>query len=54
MSGGADHQEPVTDISAWTIEQLEAYTATQHGQELELIRVVAQSHAYTPATPRAR
>jgi len=34
------------NISTWTIERLEAYAATQHGQELERIRVVAQSHAY--------
>jgi hypothetical protein len=40
------------DISGWTIERLEAYTATQHGQELERIRVVAQAHAYRSEEPK--
>jgi hypothetical protein len=52
VSGEADHQEPVMNISAWTIERLEAHAATQHGQELERIRVVAQAHAYRSQEPK--
>jgi hypothetical protein len=46
VSGEADHQEPIMNISAWRIERLEAYAANQRGQELERIREVAQAHAY--------
>ena len=52
MSGEADHQEPVMNISAWPIERLEAYAATQHGQELERIREVAQAHAHRSKEPK--
>lgn len=52
MSGEAEHQEPVTNISAWTIERLEAHAATQHGQELERIREVAQAHAHRSQEPK--
>jgi hypothetical protein len=52
VSGEADHQQPVRDISTWTIERLEAYAATQHGQELERIREVAQGHAYQSDEPK--
>jgi hypothetical protein len=40
------------DISAWTVERLEAYAAAQHGQELERVRVVAQARAYRSQEPR--
>jgi len=49
---GEAHQEPIMNISAWTIERLEAYAATQHGQELERIREVAQAHAHRSREPK--
>lgn len=52
MSGEAEHPEPVMNLSAWTVECLEAHAAAQHGQELERIRVVAQGHAYRSQEPR--
>jgi hypothetical protein len=52
VSGEADQQEPILNISAWPIERLEAYAATQHGQELERIREVAQAHAYRSNEPK--
>jgi hypothetical protein len=53
VSGGADHQEPVMNISTWTIERLEAYAATQQrGQEPERIREVGQAHAHRSKEPK--
>lgn len=46
MSDDADQDQPIKDLSAWSIECLEASAAGQQGQHLEQIRVVAQSHAY--------
>ena len=40
------------DIGAWPVERLEASAATQHGRELEAIRVVAQMHAYGSDEPK--
>jgi hypothetical protein len=38
LSGEAKHPEPGMNISAWTVVRLEAYAASQDGQELERIR----------------
>ncbi|MEY2249225.1 hypothetical protein AB8A21_40980 [Streptomyces sp. BF23-18] len=46
MSNDADRDQPIQDLSTWTVDRLEAFTPTQQGHELERIRVVAQSHAY--------
>ncbi|WP_405812743.1 hypothetical protein OG241_00525 [Streptomyces sp. NBC_01390] len=46
MSNDTDRDKPIRDISTWTVDRLEAFTATQQSHELERIRVVAQSHAY--------
>ncbi|WP_405825321.1 hypothetical protein OG705_32995 [Streptomyces sp. NBC_00838] len=48
----ARHDRPIRDLSTWTVDRLEAFTTTQQGQELERIRVVAQSHAYRSDEPR--
>jgi hypothetical protein len=41
------------DVSSWSIESLESHLAgLQHGQELERIRIVAQSHVYGSAESR--
>ncbi|MFG2661650.1 hypothetical protein [Streptomyces sp. NPDC048425] len=47
------HDQPIRDLSTWTIDPLEAFAIAQQGQELELIRVVAQSHAYRSGEPHS-
>lgn len=47
-----ERAEPTRDLSTRPLEDLEAYAATQHGHELEQIRVVAQANAYRPDQPR--
>lgn len=51
MSDDTDRDQPVRDLSTWTIDHLEAFATAQQGQELERIRVVAQSHAYRSDEP---
>jgi hypothetical protein len=48
-----DHDQPIQDLSTWTIDRLEALATAQQGQELERIRVVAQSHAYRSGEPQS-
>lgn len=43
---------PIRALDSWTIERLEAFAATAHGEELEQIRVIAQSHVYQSDGPR--
>jgi hypothetical protein len=43
---------PIRDLDNWTIERLEAFAAAQNGEELEQVRVIAQSHAYRSDEPR--
>ncbi|WP_225850787.1 hypothetical protein [Streptomyces sp. HPF1205] len=52
MTNDEDRDRPVRDLSAWTVDRLEAFTSTQRGHELEHIRVVAQSHSYRSDEPR--
>ena len=52
MSNDADQDQPIRDLSAWTVDRLEAFMTTQQGHELERIRVVAQSHAYRSDEPQ--
>jgi hypothetical protein len=46
-----ERDEPNRDLSTWTIEDLEAHAGAQRGQEMERVRVVAQTHAYRPGEP---
>jgi hypothetical protein len=36
---------PIRNLDSWAIERLEAFAATQRGEELEQVRVIAESHA---------
>lgn len=47
-----DANRPVPDLSTWTFERLEAFSAVQSGQGLEAVRVIAQSNAYRSDRPR--
>lgn len=49
---GTARDEPIRDLSTWTIEDLEAQAVVQHGEELERVRVIAQAEAYRPGQPR--
>lgn len=47
MSDDADHNQPIPDLSTYTIDQLEFYLTTLDGnRELERVRVLAQLRAY--------
>ncbi|MGW5349749.1 hypothetical protein ACWERV_04405 [Streptomyces sp. NPDC004031] len=46
LSDDSEREQPPRELSAWTVDRLEALTATRQGRGLELIRTVAQSHAY--------
>ncbi|MGW4392557.1 hypothetical protein [Streptomyces sp. NPDC004685] len=48
-----EHDQPIRDLSTWTIDHLEAFATASQGQELERIRVVAQRHAYGSDEPRS-
>ncbi|MEU8662263.1 hypothetical protein [Actinoplanes philippinensis] len=52
MNEDADRGRPIEDLDSWTIEHLEAFAAAQDGEELEQVRVVAQSHVYWSDEPR--
>ena len=52
MSEDADRDASIRNLGSWTIERLEAFAAAQHGEELELVRWIAQSHAYRSDEPR--
>ncbi|SEL25913.1 hypothetical protein [Streptacidiphilus jiangxiensis] len=52
MSNDANRDQPIRNLSTWTLDRLEAFTITQQGHELERIRVVAQSQAYRSDEPR--
>lgn len=52
MSNDKDRDQPICDLSTWTVERLEAFTMAQQGHVLEQVRVVAQSHAYRSDEPR--
>ncbi|MFF3427789.1 hypothetical protein [Streptomyces sp. NPDC002602] len=51
MNADADHEIPSRDLSTWTIERLQMFAEDAQGQELEAVRVVAQSHAYRADEP---
>ncbi len=51
MNADADHENPSRDPSTWTIERLQLFAEDAQGQELEAVRVVAQSHAYRADEP---
>jgi hypothetical protein len=48
----ADSAPSDRNLSTWTLERLETFAASRRGQELEQVRVVAQSHACRPGEPR--
>ena len=52
MNTDAGRGGPIRDFDSWTIERLETFAATQHGEDLEQIRVIAQSHVYCSDEPR--
>lgn len=52
MSNHANRDQPIRDLSTWTLDRLEAFTITQQGHELERVREVAQSLAYRSDEPR--
>ncbi|MFD0267835.1 hypothetical protein ACFVGY_14800 [Streptomyces sp. NPDC127106] len=52
MNADADHESPSRDLSTWTIERLQSFAEDAQGQQLEAVRVVAQSHAYRADEPR--
>jgi hypothetical protein len=51
LSEDTERAGPIRDLSTWTIERLEAFAPAQDGQELERVRVVAQSRAYWSDEP---
>jgi hypothetical protein len=51
LSDDADRDQPVRDLSTWTVDRLEAFATTRQGEELECVRVVAQSHVYRSDEP---
>jgi hypothetical protein len=50
LSDGNIHGQPSDDLSTWDIGRLEAHSATltRGDRTLETVRVLAQSHAYSP------
>jgi hypothetical protein len=46
------HGGPIRDLDTWRFDRLEALAAAQNGEELEQVRVIAQSHAYRSDEPR--
>ncbi|QBS44840.1 hypothetical protein [Nocardia sp. CS682] len=51
MSDTADSHDPLTDLSTWTIERLQALVAVAGDRQLEAVRVVAQGHVYDFGEP---
>ncbi|MEU2132354.1 hypothetical protein ACFXPY_36905 [Streptomyces sp. NPDC059153] len=51
MNADADHENPSSDLSTWTIERLQSFAEEAQGQELEAVRVIAQGHAYHADEP---
>lgn len=41
----------IRNLDRWTIERLEAFAATQAGEELEQVRVIAESHVHRSDEP---
>lgn len=52
MTKDAGRGGPIRDLDTWTIDRLEAFAAAQNGEELEQVRVIAQSHVYGSDEPR--
>ncbi len=52
MNTDADHEEPSRDLSTWPVARLRAYAMDAQGQELEAVRVIAQTHAYRSDEPQ--
>lgn len=52
MNADADHENPSRDLSTWTFERLQAFASDTQGRQLEVVRVVAQGHAYRADEPR--
>ncbi|MET7451505.1 hypothetical protein ABZT03_06330 [Streptomyces sp. NPDC005574] len=50
MSGGADFERN-DDISGWPVERLRSLTADAADWRLEVVRVIAQAHAYRAGQP---
>ncbi|MFJ8863832.1 hypothetical protein ACIRD8_36195 [Streptomyces sp. NPDC102451] len=46
MRSDAHREEPVRDLSTWTLDQLQTFIHAAHSQQLETTRVVAQGQAY--------
>jgi hypothetical protein len=52
LSTDTDHEEPSHDLSTWPVARLRAFATDAQGQELEAVRVVAQTHAYRSDEPQ--
>ncbi|GAB3834678.1 hypothetical protein ACFPIJ_10770 [Dactylosporangium cerinum] len=52
MNEDAGRGGPIRDLDGWTIERLEAFAATTHGEVLNQVREIAQVHAYYDDEPR--
>ncbi|MEU6839767.1 hypothetical protein ACFUJX_07650 [Streptomyces rubiginosohelvolus] len=52
MSSDTHREEPASDLSTWTVDQLQAFIHDVCGQQLETARVAAQGHAYNSSHPQ--
>ncbi|MFK0173768.1 hypothetical protein ACIQU5_33810 [Streptomyces sp. NPDC090306] len=52
MSSHAHRGEPGADLSTLTLDDLQAFILSAHGQQLETARVAAQEHAYYSKHPQ--